>query len=512
MAEIMLRIVPDVQGGDGSRTPVRGISSPSTTMSDGKTIGIINNLDKNISELSKRIKESTDKNEVKQLSSEKRGLEKEKSKMTDLGLMGGLGGMGGIASMVLGIGALVEIVKALFDVFKPVQSLIQAILKTLGMFLQPIAEVLVIMLRPILDLLRPVLMIFRAMLMPVMGTIRELGQLMSAQVSRGEMPAAIETGAVMSGLFSAALFTGLATMIGNLMVDSFFGAIEWLLNGLIDLMYGLIRPVIDVFAGKETMASIDTWVVNLKAGISNGLDTAKDAIKSKITSAGQAVMTELVNAGQSYLEAHKGDLETTWGGIVEPFETVSSNTIAALNNETTGLPAITNAYKKSIEEILGLFPKEEQKKNMPPAYYLQSESYENLTSSFDTTWNAVESLSNTLSGGGGGGGARSLTTLIGDTKDELIKINEPQNNFKLGISGIADVFKKMIDVTASAFDIEGPSSESIPKSYKDGLDTIHTITDTFGDEIEKTAVKISNAAAKVRNSYTEERSSSIFWG
>jgi hypothetical protein len=213
-------------------------------------------------------------------------------------------------------------------------------------------------------------------------------------------------------------------------------------------------------------------------------------------------MTELVNAGQSYLEAHSGDLETTWGGIVAPFETVSANTINALSDPTTGLPAITDAYKKSIEDILGLFPKEEPKKNMPPAYYLNPDGYEKITSSFSTMDNATSEASNLIN---------ILNETMKTTKTELLNIQEPQNNFKLGISGISDVFKKMKDVTTSIFNIEGPSSESIPKSYKDGLDTIHTITNTFGDEMEKTAIKISNAAARVRNSYTEERNNSVFY-
>ena len=357
MPEIMLRIVPDVQSGDGSRTPVRGIAAPTTSATDGKTIGIINNLDKSISDLSRQIRESTDKNEIKQLSEQKRGLEKEKSGMTSPGLVGGLGGMAGIASMVFGIGALVEIAKALFDVFKPVQSLIQAILKTLGMFLQPIAEVLVIMLRPILDLLRPVLMVFRAMLMPVMSTIRQLGQLMSAQVASGDTTAAMETGVMISGLFGAAMFTGLATMIGNMFTDSIFSALEWAINGLIDMFYGLLRPLLDLFLGDNTMASIDTWVVNLKNGISNGLDTAKDAVKSKITEAGNAVMSELVDAGQAYITAHKEDLNVTWSEVVKPFETVSANTIKSLNDPSTGLPLITQAFTDCINGILGAIPK-----------------------------------------------------------------------------------------------------------------------------------------------------------
>jgi len=361
MPEIMLRIVPDVQSGDGSRTPVRGIAAPTTSATDGKTIGIINNLDKSISDLSRQIRKSTDKNEIKQLSEQKRGLEKEKSGMTSPGLIGGLGGMSGIASMVFGIGALVEIAKALFDVFKPVQSLIQAILKTLGMFLQPIAEVLVIMLRPILDLLRPVLMIFRAMLMPVMQQIRQLGTIMSSQVAEGDMPGAMATGALMSGLFAGAMFIGLANMIGKVIIDGIASVLKFAVDVIffpLELILTPISGLIKSIFGIDLIGGLQTLKDNLKQGITDGATAAKAALDAGT----QTMMKGMVDASQIYIDANVPDF-TAWEGAVKPFETVATDSIAAVSDPDKGLPKITSEFGKTMADILALIPKQETQKN-----------------------------------------------------------------------------------------------------------------------------------------------------
>ena len=57
----------------------------------------------------------------------------------------------------------------------------------------------------------------------------------------------------------------------------------------------------------------------------------------------------------------------------------------------------------------------------------------------------------------------------------------------------------MNDITKSTFETGGSGTNSIPKKYKNGLDTMTTITNQFRHALEDTSVDINNAIARINN-------------
>jgi len=272
---------------------------------------------------------------------------------------GGLLEAGGKLGVIAGAAmAMLSVLKDILWVFKPVQNLLKGIARTLGLFLQPIAELLFLLVKPLLDFIRPLALLFRAMMMPVMNLLRQYSSTMSQQMASGDYAGATQTGVDMIGLALGGFFISMANTIGQVLIGVVGNLLSTLATSLIDGLYTLIRPLLDVFLGDAAMAKIDASVAMLNDKITTGFDNGIKFASEALTNGTTTMMDGLVGYYTTKLEELKSTVEIgAQTGIVAPLNNAVMNTSASITTQTDNLQTTTsnslNLMKTDVTNIMG---------------------------------------------------------------------------------------------------------------------------------------------------------------
>jgi len=273
---------------------------------------------------------------------------------------GGLLEAGGKLGLIAGAAmAMLSVLKEMLWVFKPVQNLLKGIMRTLGLFLQPIAELLFLLVKPLLDFIRPLAMLFRAMMMPVMNILRQYSAVMSQQMASGDYAGATQTGVDMIGLALGGFFISMANVLGQVLISLVGNLLSTLATSLIDGLYTLVRPLLDVFLGDAAMAKIDASVASLNDKITTGFDNGIAFASQALTNGTGVMMDGLVGYYTAKLETLKSTIEIgAQAGIVAPLENVVTNTADSIAVQTSNLQVNTNSslnlMQTDVNTMMGL--------------------------------------------------------------------------------------------------------------------------------------------------------------
>jgi hypothetical protein len=251
------------------------------------------------------------------------------------GMLGGIGKLVGLGSIIAGgIQAGLSVLSSIFDAFKPVLSVLQAIGKTLSVFLQPIAEMLTYLLQPLLDVLTPMSLMFNALMGPVMNLVREYSNVMSQQVASGDTQGAASTSMNMISLIFQGFFLSLADVVGKIIIDTVGNLLKKTTTGIISVIEEVMVGVVSIFS-KSKAEEIRQNAADLKLAIGMSFDESIEKTKTTLTDGVSIMMEDLITSHEEKLNKIKDNMPSTINnsldiGVVQPIEGTMSNTKASM--------------------------------------------------------------------------------------------------------------------------------------------------------------------------------------
>jgi len=261
------------------------------------------------------------------------------------GLLGAGSKLGILAGAAM---AVVGLLKDMLWVFKPVLNVLKMIARTLGLFLEPIAQLLFLLIQPLLAFLKPLTMLFRAMMAPVMNLLRQQSAVMSQQMGAGDYIGASQTGIDMIGLAMGGFFIAMADVIGTMLINIVGNLLKTLSISLIEGLYTLIRPLLDVFLGNKAMSVIDesvtTFTDSLSTSFGDGITYATESLHTGTNE----MMNALIGYYTTKLAETKTTIETDFPGVIAPFTDVITNTAESVPGQVTIMETNINTALKGI--------------------------------------------------------------------------------------------------------------------------------------------------------------------
>jgi len=251
------------------------------------------------------------------------------------GLLSGMGKLVGLGTIITGgIQTALSVLSSIFDAFRPVLSVLQAIGKTLSVFLQPIAEMLTYLLEPLLNVLTPMSLMFNALMGPVMNLVRQYSNVMNQQIAAGDTKGATTTSMDMISLMFSGFFLSLADVLGKMLINIIGNLLKTTTNGIITFVEEIMVGIASIFSKKEA-DKIRKNADDLKYALGSSIDDSITTTQSTLDTGIAVMMDGLISTHQEKLDKIKDNMPSYINtsldvGVVQPIEGVMSDTKASM--------------------------------------------------------------------------------------------------------------------------------------------------------------------------------------
>lgn len=260
------------------------------------------------------------------------------------GLDIGKGLLNGLKSLfaTIGVGSLILMVAKIVSSIQSLQSIIGAILKSIGLLLKPIADVITVLLMPILAVLKPIIMAVNQFMQPFIKLAMEAFREGAKALKDGDRGRAMEAFGISAGIMLSGL-AGVVTIVFAELLKMVVDLATMSTKMMVDVLIGVVETIFRAFDGflgfnaENAINNLMEFGENVKSSIDNTAGLAKSVIDTS---------TKMILAGLTLTAA---SLAQQLGISTDDF--LTSATMAIAGVVKTDPDSIINTFESSFGEF-----------------------------------------------------------------------------------------------------------------------------------------------------------------